>query len=209
LFSEEAEVLNPRWRTNPSDGPAGGEKAVGPDGASKQRLFHRQKNNNFSGGEKMKKVLLLAVLAVFVMVPFTSFAKSAISEGDLAAITAQEGVTINFDNFTVGAISIDVQSWGDGNGFTGYAGAGWVGASIDLSSNFVQISNSLTIDVGTSGAVTALGIGLPTLNLAGSMTQIITLAADSALSVNATVLGTSYISGLSMSPSGTLVITAH
>jgi hypothetical protein len=190
-------------------GPAGGEKAVGPDDASKQRFFHRQKNNNFSGGEKMKKVLLLAVLAVFVMVPFTSFAKSAISEGDLAAITAQEGVTINFNSFTVGAITIDVQSWGDGNGFGTYTTAGWVGASIALSSDFVTITGDLTIDVGTSGSVTALGIGLPTLNLAGSMTQVVTLAASADLATNPGVLGTAYMSGLSVHPTGTLIITAH
>jgi len=156
----------------------------------------------------MKKVLLLAVLAVFVMVPFTSFAKSAITEGDLAAITAQEGVTIDFSNFTVGAIGINVQSWGDGDGFGAYSTAGWVGASISLSSDFVNITGSMTIDVGTSGSTTALGIGLPTLNLAGSMTQVVKLSSAANLSGNQ-ILGTSYLSGLSVSPTGTLIIKAH
>lgn len=159
----------------------------------------------------MKKVLLLAVLAVFVMVPFTSFAKSVISEGDLAAITAQEGVTINFNSFTVGAIKIAVQGWGDGNGFGTYTSAGWVGATdISLASDFVSITGEMTIDVGTNGSVTALGIGLPGLNFSGDMYQTIRLA-DSAtnLAKSTQVLGTAYMSGLSVSPTGTLIIRAH
>lgn len=158
----------------------------------------------------MKKVLLFAVIAMFLMVPM-SFAKTAISESDLAAVTAQEGVTINFDCFTVGAISIDVQSWGDSDGCSGcggYTAAGWVGAEIDMSDNFVGIKGNLTIDVGTSGSQTALIIGLPTLNLAGSMTQVVKLGTAANLS-GAAVMGTAYMSGLSVSPSGKLIIHAH
>jgi len=159
----------------------------------------------------MKKVLLFAVLAMFLMVPM-SFAKTAITESDLAAVTAQEGVTINFDCFTVGAISIDVQSWGDSDGCAtcgGYTSSGWVGAEIDMSSDFVTISGDMTIDVGTnSGGVTALAIGLPTLNLVGSMTQVVKLANNAQLT-GGSVLGTAYMSGLSVSPSGVLIIHAH
>lgn len=158
----------------------------------------------------MKKVLLFAVIAMFLMVPM-SFAKTAISESDLAAVTAQEGVTINFDCFTVGAISIDVQSWGDSDGCSGcggYTAAGWVGATINMSTDFVGIKGNLTIDVGTSGSQTALIIGLPTLNLAGSMTQVVKLGTAANLS-GAAVMGTAYMSGLSVSPSGKLIIHAH
>lgn len=163
----------------------------------------------------MKKVLLFAVIAMFLMVPM-SFAKTAISEGDLASLTAQEGVTINFDCFTVGAITINVQSWGDRDGCTGcaadkgYTGEGWVGASIELSSDFLTITGNLTIDVGTSGSVTALAIGLPTLNLVGSQTQIVKLAGNADLSgSNAMILGTSYVAGLQVTPQGALIIHAH
>ena len=164
----------------------------------------------FLGGEKMKKVLLFAVLAMFLMVPM-SFAKTAISESDLAAVTAQEGVTINFDCFTVGSISIDVQSWGDADGCAtcgGYTAAGWVGATIDMSTDFVNIKGNLTIDVGNDGTNTALIIGLPTLNLDGSMTQVVKLGTAADLT-GAAVMGTAYMSGLSVSPSGKLVIHAH
>jgi hypothetical protein len=145
------------------------------------------------------------------MVPFTSFAKSAITESDLAAITAQEGVTIDFSNFTVGGISINVQSWGDGDGFGAYTTAGWVGATdINLASDFITITGEMTIDVGTSGAVTALGIGLPGLNFSGDMYQTIRLADSAAnLATSTQILGTAYMSGLSVSPTGSLIIRAH
>ena len=158
----------------------------------------------------MKKVLLFAVVAMFLMVPM-SFAKTAISESDLAAVTAQEGVTINFDCFTVGAISIDVQSWGDSDGCAGcggYSAAGWVGATIDMSTDFVGIEGNLTIDVGNDGTKTALIIGLPTLNLAGNMTQVVKLGTDADLT-SAAVMGTAYMSGLDVSPTGQLIIHAH
>ena len=158
----------------------------------------------------MKKVLLFAVLAMFLMVPM-SFAKTAISESDLAAVTAQEGVTINFDCFTVGSISIDVQSWGDADGCAtcgGYTAAGWVGATIDMSDNFVTLTDDMTIDVGTSGTQTALIIGLPGLDLAGEMTQVVKLGSSANLS-GAAVMGTAYMSGLSVSPTGQLIIHAH
>lgn len=158
----------------------------------------------------MKKVLLFAVIAMFLMVPM-SFAKTAISESDLAAVTAQEGVTINFDCFTVGAISIAVQSWGDSDGCSDcgdYTNAGWVGATIDMSDDFVTLTGDMTIDVGTSGTQTALIIGLPTLNLAGSMTQVVKLGTAADLS-GAAVMGTAYMSGLSVSPTGQLIIHAH
>jgi len=48
----------------------------------------------------MKKVLLFLAIAMFMIVPM-SFAKTAITEKDLGDVTAQEGVTINFDCFTV------------------------------------------------------------------------------------------------------------
>jgi len=166
---------------------------------------------NFFGGERMKKVLLFVAIAMFMIVPM-SFAKTAISEKDLGAVTAQEGVTINFDCFTVGAITIDVQSWGDSDGCAtcgGFSSTGWVGASVTMSTDFVDIAGNLTIDVGTSDSTTALIVGLPTLNLAGSMTQVVKLASDAQLTTNTGVLGTSFMSGLSVSPTGYLIIYAH
>lgn len=158
----------------------------------------------------MKKVLLFAVIAMFLMVPM-SFAKTAISEGELAAVTAQDGVTINFDCFSLGAITIDAQSWGDSDGCLGcgdFTNAGWVGATITMSSDFVTLAGDMTIDVGNDGVNTALIIGLPTLTLAGEMTQVVKLGTTANLA-GASVMGTSYLSGVNIAPTGYLVIHAH
>jgi len=158
----------------------------------------------------MKKILALTIVAFFLMLPM-SFAKTAITDSDLEGVTAQEGVTINFNCFTVGAIAIAVQSWGDSDGCTtcgGYSAAGWVGASVTMSSNFVSLAGNMTIDVGTSGTRTALVVGLPTLNLAGSITQVVKLSTAAALGSPGT-LGTSFMSGLSVNPTGYLIIYAH
>ena len=139
--------------------------------------------------------------------------KIAISQKDLDEVTAQEGVTINFGCFTLGAITVAVSSWGDSDGCStccGYTSAGWIGASVTMSSNFVGISGNMTIDVGTSGSRTALIIGLPSLSLAGSMTEVVKLASANNLTGGALgTLGTSYMSGVQLSPSGYLTIFAH
>jgi len=161
--------------------------------------------------ENNMKKLFLFTMAVFLMMVPLSFAKTAITDKDLSDVTAQEGVTINFNCFTVGAITIAAQSWGDSDGCSScgsLTGAGWVGAAVNMSSNFVSITGNMTIDVGTSGARTALIIGLPSLTLAGTMTEVVKLGTTANLS-GAAVLGTSYMSGVQVSPSGYLTIFAH
>lgn len=161
----------------------------------------------------MKKVLLFAVLAMFLMVPM-SFAKQAISDSDLAGVTAQEGVTIDFSCFTLGSIGIEVSGWGDSDGCAtcgDYTAAGWVGMN-KVTIPTVTLTGSLTIDVGTKGAVTALIIGLPGVSLAGNMLQTLVLgtsAADLADGSTTQVLGTAYMTGLTLNPTGALIIHAH
>jgi len=153
------------------------------------------------------------IVAFFLMLPLSAFAKAIISDSDLHDVTAQEGVTINFSCFTVGAITIAAQSWGDSDGCAtcgGYTTAGWVGAAVTMSSNFVSITGNMTIDVGTSGSKTAVVIGLPTLNLAGTVTQVVKLGTTAGLTGgNTQTLGTSYMSGVSLAPTGQLIIFAH
>ena len=62
----------------------------------------------------MKKVLLLAVVALFVMMPLASFSMTTISDSDLNAITAQEGVSIYLNNITLSGINATM-SWGQSN----------------------------------------------------------------------------------------------
>lgn len=161
------------------------------------------------GGSSMKRILLLTVIAVFVMMPFASFAKTAISDSELGAVTAQTGVTIDFNSFQLGSISIGTISWGDTGFGSTYTGAGWVGQSVDLSTNAINITGTMDIDVGTNAGTTAIGIKLPTINVSGNVEMVVKLAADKTLTANALVLGTSYMSQISINPSGTLVIYAH
>jgi hypothetical protein len=104
----------------------------------------------------MKKVLLLAVVALFVMMPFASFAMSTISDSDLNAITAQEGVSIYLENISVSGMTMTM-SWGQSNvsslsgtaisGFAFDAG-GFIGADVTVGN--VGINGLLTIDVGVN-----------------------------------------------------------
>jgi hypothetical protein len=159
----------------------------------------------------MKKVLLLTVIALFVMMPLVSFAKTAISENELSELTAQEGVTISFTGLSISNVSLSVQSWGDSDGFAGYLNSGWVGAGISMTGDVVGLSGSMTIDVGSSGTLTAVKIGLPNVNIGSTsfaVDQIIKLATAKTLASGQT-LGTSYMSGLTATVTGALTITAH
>ena len=120
----------------------------------------------------MKKVLLLAVVALFVMMPFASFAMSTISDSDLNAITAQEGVSIYLENISVSGMTMTM-SWGQSNkssidgstsGFPFDAG-GFIGADVTVGN--VGINGLLTIDVGVNtstanqGAAAGTGTKIP------------------------------------------------
>ena len=46
----------------------------------------------------MKKTLILVLIAVFVMIPLASFAKTAMSDSELSTVTGEAGISINFDS---------------------------------------------------------------------------------------------------------------
>ncbi|PKN52946.1 MAG: hypothetical protein CVU55_06925 [Deltaproteobacteria bacterium HGW-Deltaproteobacteria-13] len=173
----------------------------------------------------MKKVLLFAVIAMFLMVPM-SFAKTAITDRDLDSVTAQEGVVIVLDGVNVSNVSIAVQSWGDSDGFTdgsgnAYTHAGWVGANITMSGQVVSLSGVMTIDVGVSTNATSpypggVYIGLPTVTIGGggdplNITQVVKVGGEQTLSnaAGAMTMGTAYMGGLTAQITGNLMITTH
>jgi opacity protein-like surface antigen len=172
-------------------------------------LLPAQKN---SGGLSMKKILLLTVIAVFLMVP-VAFAKTMISDSELAAVTAQDGVNIAFSGVTVSDVSIDCSSWGDTDGFTDYLGAGYVGAAIEMEGDLVTLpdNQSLSIEVGTNASnVTAVKIGLPQITIgAVNMTNTLKLAEDKTLTTTPQTLGVAYMGGLTATVGGgSVIITA-
>jgi hypothetical protein len=112
----------------------------------------------------MKKVLLLAVVALFVMMPLASFAMTTISDSDLNAITAQEGVSIYLNNLSVTTnLNNFALSWGQATvptTLTGGAGTftngGYFGAIISTPTNVaIGVNGLMTIDVGIN--LTTLG----------------------------------------------------
>jgi hypothetical protein len=58
----------------------------------------------------MKKTLILVLIAVFVMIPLASFAKTAMSDSELGTVTGKAGVSINFGSII--GINISSTSWG-------------------------------------------------------------------------------------------------
>ena len=115
----------------------------------------------------MKKIVACVTVSLFfVMIPLMSSAKKPLTENEMDATTAQEGVSINFggaayttSHFVVGFDPPDIQSWGEADGCStcgGYTSSGWVGMrdmTMDASANII-LYNTMTIDVGTSGGVT-------------------------------------------------------
>jgi hypothetical protein len=124
------------------------------------------------------------------------------------------------------------QSWGDMNGdqsgATSYTDAGYFGArdmyvapGAEGSANmYFVVSGTMDIDVGSDASKTAVVIGLPkvqfinysaadgTTNISG-ITVPLVFATSRDLDTNTQALGTLYTQGISMSPSGSLTISAH
>jgi len=161
----------------------------------------------------MKRILVLAVIAVFVMMPLASFAKTAISDSELGSVTAQAGVSIDFSGVTVTGVTMTTNSWGDADGFTGYLTAGYIGQTgIVFGGTVVGIGGVCNIDVGTSGTVTKVQINLPTVNIGTmNMDSVIKLDTNKFLTTAGltTQLGSSFMQGLAATIGGTVTIYAH
>lgn len=161
----------------------------------------------------MKKILMFAIIAVFIMMPLASFAKSAISDKDLDAVTAETGVSIVFDNVKINSAALTSLSWGDSDGYTGATGPGYVGINgVAIAGSLVEMSGTMNVDVGNDGSSTRVKIDLPTISLGGSAGMNITanlkLSGNSDLSSGAT-LGNIDIRGFKTSVIGTVTVFAH
>lgn len=160
----------------------------------------------------MKKLLMLTIATLLVMTALPSLAKVVISDEDLNKVTAEEGVSVQFVNMTVGGTtSIDELSWGDGNGFgSTYTSAGFVGAkNVIITGNLTVISGTANIDVGSSGSQTRVALSLPTVTL-GTMNvdTVMKLSGSQDLS-GGKELGILDLRGFSTSVTGTVEVFAH
>jgi hypothetical protein len=181
---------------------------------------------------KMKRILVLAIILAFVMIPLASSARTAITDTDLDTVTAQSGVNIDFTNFKVNGLSVSTISWGDSDGVpndtydtfytSGYNGAGYFGVkgvtiAGAAAGNSVDFSGSMNIDVGTSGTQTRMQIALPQIVVGGSagMNIVATLKLDNTklLSTTAGNLGANLaivtLTGFRTYLGGTITVYAH
>jgi len=132
----------------------------------------------------MKKILVSVTVAMlFVMAPFVLSAKTAISDEELSAVIAQEGVSID------GAITITdpvprLYSFGDSDGFAGYTSPGWIGLrNIGVNLDNISLYDQMTIDIGSNGSVTKLNIGLPMISYS-ALAHSATLRLDNVKTLN-------------------------
>jgi hypothetical protein len=164
-----------------------------------------------SKGEVMKNILMLAIIAIFLMMPLASFAKTAISESDLDAVTAEAGVSVVFTNLTVGGTTtLTSLSWGDGDGFTGYTAAGYAGMNaFTVTGNLAVLSGTMNVDIGTSGGSTRVNVLLPTITL-GAMNVAATMKLSGASDLSGgNVLGNIKIENFSTTITGTVTLYTH
>lgn len=111
----------------------------------------------------MKKLVLVAIM---MLVPFSAFALDSMNDDALDKLTAQEGVTITFENVVIDQTASDI-AWSDADGVTDAPNAGRI--YVDQSGSTVTtITGSLKIDVATVGD-TALAIAAPTNGVASSI----------------------------------------
>lgn len=181
----------------------------------------------------MKKLVLVTIL---MLVPFTAFALDTMTDSALDKLTAQEGVTITFDDVAIHQTSSDM-AWSDADGAdpaNSSAGSIFIGQT---GTTDTTIRGSLTIDVATAtaaidfthvnnadpanpvtvtDATIATGtsfvkIGLPDISQsATAKTMTICLKPTAATANTATnTLGTLYQNAGSSSVSGDIYIYAH
>ena len=162
----------------------------------------------------MKRILILGIVALFIMMPLASFAKTVISDNELAGVTAETGVSIVFTNVNVGnnATTLTSAAWGDSDGFSSpYTGQGWLGISnVTITGNLAQLNGTMNMDVGSSGTATRLNIDLPTMTL-GTMNVLATmkLGTTADLTGSSSILGYVDIRGFSTTVSGSIQVYAH
>ena len=162
----------------------------------------------------MKRLFTFGIVALFVLLPLLSSARTIVADDELAGVTAEAGVTIDFTDLNVNNTTLTSVAWGDTNGFTGYASTGWLGitgvngANIIMTGNLSTISGAMNIDVGSSGTASILRIGLPNLNM-GWMSVNATLVESSSATLTGTPLCFMEVPNFITEVRGTVRISAH
>ena len=162
----------------------------------------------------MKRFLTFGIVALFILMPLVSSARTVVADEELAGVTAEAGVTIVFTDLNVNNTTLASVAWGDTDGFTGYTSPGWLGitgvngANVVITGNLSTINGAMDIDVGSSGTASILRIGLPELNL-GWMSVNATLVESSSATLTGTPLCFMEMPNFITEVRGTVQISAH
>lgn len=149
----------------------------------------------------MKKSIMLAVISILLMMPPVSFAKIAISDGDLASITGQVSISIDMSKRwplqNVSNLSI---IWADANGFTSYTDPGYFGTTdFTITGETTKFNGIVSIDITYNNGVTVVKAATPEIIIGGTTGMNIDatfkLGTDNALSGTQT-LGAVYVGGI-------------
>jgi hypothetical protein len=169
----------------------------------------------------MKRFLTLTFIVSLIMLPaMSASARTVIGNDDLDAITAQEGVSIDFSNVSVGNVTtLSSISWGDTSGFTGYTTTGYYGfKNLTITGYLMSLGygrsaaeNRMTLDVGTGGGETKIIIVLPTIMLGTANISGWVMADRQSTfgSAGESQGGIITMNGFSTQVTGTLAIYAH
>ncbi len=183
----------------------------------------------------MKKLVLVAIM---LLVPFTSFALDAMTDADLDELVAQAGVTIAISSLQITTNAAD-SAWGDEQSTAGnYA---WLAQDAEDTVQTITINGVVKIDVmdstdivatlGTlandteiAAAITAgtatgvvFDVDIAIVNTGGT-TQTLELNSTTGLdaeeimgggSANSSTLGTQYSASANQQIDGTIIIMAH
>ncbi|GAB6269002.1 MAG: hypothetical protein PHW12_05195 [Smithella sp.] len=161
----------------------------------------------------MKKSIMLAVISIVLMMPQVSFAKIIISDGDLAAITGQDSISIDMSKLrplrNVSNLSI---IWDDADGFSEYTDPGYFGTTdFTISGETTKFNGSVTLDITYNNGVTLVKATTPEIIIGGTtgmnIDATIKLGTDNTLSGTQT-LGALYVGGIKADiPPGQVTIT--
>jgi hypothetical protein len=169
----------------------------------------------------MKRFLTLTLIVSLIILPaMSASARTVIGNDELDAITAQEGVSIDFSNVSVGNVTtMSSISWGDTSGFTGYTTPGYFGfKNLTITGNLMRLGygstateNRMTLDVGTGGGETKIIIVLPTITLGtANISGWVMADRNSTFTSGAESQGGIItMNGFSTQVTGTLAIYAH
>ena len=161
----------------------------------------------------MKKSIMLAVISILLMMPSVSFAKIAISDVDLAAITGQVSISIDMSKrWPLNNVSNLSIVWDDADGFTNYTAPGYFGTKdLTITGETTKFNGIMTLDITYTNGVTVVKAATPEITIGGTtgmnIDATIKLGTDNTLSGTQT-LGHLYVGGIKLDiPPGEVTIT--